>query len=61
MTRDQDRRSAARVVGANAVPGCDTGPAGRFVFVTGELADLWREIIGHSRPTPDPDTGGDNH
>jgi hypothetical protein len=43
----------------SGVPGCGTGPAGRIVFVARELASLWRELTGHARTTPGPDTDED--
>jgi hypothetical protein len=51
------RRTSPAVLRAadGGVPGWDTGPAGRVAFVTREIADLWRELTGHARPTPDPD------
>jgi hypothetical protein len=59
MTRDRDGAGAACGATPEEVPGCDTGPVGRVAFVARELADLWRELRGHARRTPDPDPGKD--
>ena len=57
MTRAREASPPACPADRDAVPGCDTGPAGRVAFVARELADLWRELRGHARPTPDPKIG----
>ena len=59
MIRDRDTAGAACAARPDGVPGCGPGPAGRVAFVARELADLWRELRGHARPTPDPDTDKD--
>ena len=59
MNRDRDTAGTARAAHPDGVPSCDTGPAGRVAFVARELADLWRELRGHARPTPDPDPDKD--
>jgi hypothetical protein len=59
MTRGQDAPGTACAVTPGGVPGCGTGPAGRIVFVARELASLWRELTGHARTTPGPDTDKD--
>jgi hypothetical protein len=59
MTRGQDTPGTACAVTPGGVPDCGTGPAGRIAFVARELASLWRELTGHARPTPGPDTDED--
>lgn len=59
MTRGQDAPGTACAVTPGGVPGCGTGPAGRIAFVARELASLGRELTGHARTTPGPDTDGD--
>lgn len=59
IRRGQDAPGAVCAASGDGVPGCDTGPAGRIAFVARELADLWRELRGHARTTPGPDTDED--
>jgi hypothetical protein len=56
MTRGQDAAGTACAATRGGVPGCGTGPVGRIAFVARELASIWRELAGHARTTPGPDT-----
>jgi hypothetical protein len=56
---DTNAAGTACAVTPGGVPGCGAGPAGRIAFVARELASLWRELTGHARPAPGPDTDED--
>ncbi len=55
-----DTTEAASAVDPLGVPGCGTGPVGRFSFVARELAALWRELAGHPRAFPAPKSSRKN-
>jgi hypothetical protein len=52
MIRARDTALTANATRSARVPGCDTGPAGRVVFVARELASIARELRGHAWPAP---------
>ncbi len=42
---------------SHGVPSCNTGPVGRWRFVTTELRDVWGELRSRGKPSLTPAAG----